>query len=216
MSGLLRTPAPAGAGAAAPPVDGSAQAAAAVTTESLVMRLVAFSALGGFAAAHWGGFVTDPPVGRMLLVLAVATGGAAALGTLSRAPIPRPAVHAAAAVIGVATLGLGLMAAGLPGRLLLPAHWGELYEGLDRGLAGAQVVDWPYDGQDPWIRLTVLLGAPALLTVCAVYMYVAIDVVYGRQYRGRMVRTVALTIGAAGIALAYRFTLFLLTLLTTR
>ena len=171
MSGLLRTPAPAGAGAAAPPVDGSAQAAAAVTTESLVMRLVAFSALGGFAAAHWGGFVTDPPVGRMLLVLAVATGGAAALGTLSRAPIPRPAVHAAAAVIGVATLGLGLMAAGLPGRLLLPAHWGELYEGLDRGLAGAQVVDWPYDGQDPWIRLTVLLGAPALLTVGAVLAF---------------------------------------------
>ena len=34
------------------------------------MRLVAFSALGGFAAAHWGAFVTDPPVGRMLLVLA--------------------------------------------------------------------------------------------------------------------------------------------------
>ena len=171
MSGLLRTPAPAGAGPAAPPLEGSAQAAAAVTTESLVMRLVAFSALGGFAAAHWGAFVADPPVGRMLLALAVATGGAAALGALARAPIPRPAVHAAGAVIGVATLTLGLMAAGLPGRLLLPAHWGELYEGLDRGLAGAQIVGWPYDGQDPWIRLTVLLGAPALLTVGAVLAF---------------------------------------------
>src|SRR3954452_3862146 len=110
MSGLLRTPAPAGAGAAAPPFDGAAEAAAAVTTESLVMRLVAFSALGGFAAAHWGAFVTEPPVGRMLLVLAVTTGGAAALGALSRAPIARPAVHAAAAVIGVVMLALGLMA----------------------------------------------------------------------------------------------------------
>ena len=171
MSGLLRTPAPAGAGGAAPPLDGSAQAVAAATPESLLLRLVAFSALGGFAAAHWGAFVVDPPVGRMLLVLAVATAGAAALGALGRAPIPRPAMHAAAAVIGVAMLALGLMAAGLPGKLLLPAHWGELYEGLDRGLAGAQIVDWPYDGQDPWIRLTVLLGAPALLTVGAVLAF---------------------------------------------
>jgi transglutaminase-like putative cysteine protease len=139
--------------------------------ESLLLRLVAFSALGGFAAAHWGAFVANPPVGRMLLVLAVATGGAAALGALARAPIPRPAVHAAAALIGVATLALGLMAAGLPGRLLVPAHWGELYDGLDRGLAGAQIVDWPYDGEDAWIRLTVLLGAPALLTVGAVLAF---------------------------------------------
>jgi transglutaminase-like putative cysteine protease len=171
MSGVLRTPAPAGAGPAAPPLDGTSHAAGAVTTESLVMRLVAFSALGGFAAAHWGAFVADPPVGRMLLVLTVATGGAAALGALPRAPIPRPAVHAAATVIGVATLTLGLMAAGLPGKLLLPAHWGELHDGLDRGLAGAQIVNWPYDGQDPWIRLTVLLGAPALLTVAAVLAF---------------------------------------------
>ena len=45
------------------------------------------------------------------------------------------------------------MAAGLPGRLLLPAHWGELADGLDRGLAGMQDVEWPYDGPDTWIRL---------------------------------------------------------------
>jgi transglutaminase-like putative cysteine protease len=171
VSGLLRTPAAAGAGGAAPPLDGSTYAAATDTTESLLLRLVAFTALGGFAAAHWGGFVTNPPVGRTLLVLVVATGGAAALGLLDRGPIPRPAVHAAAALIGVAMLALGLMAAGLPGRLLLPAHWSELYDGLDRGLAGAQIVDWPYDGADPWIRLTVLLGAPALLTVGAVLAF---------------------------------------------
>ena len=69
------------------------------------------------------------------------------------------------------TLALGLMAAGLPGRLLLPANWGELFDGLDRGLAGAQSVDWPYDGTDPWIRLTMLLGAPALLTIGAVLAF---------------------------------------------
>ena len=171
MSGLMRTPAPAGAGGAAPPLEGSARAAATSTSESLLLRLVAFTALGGFAAAHWGGFVVHPPVGRTLLLLVVATGGAAALGLLDRAPVPRPAVHAAAAVIALATLALGLMAAGLPGRLVLPAHWAELYDGLDRGLAGAQIVDWPYGGPDPWIRLTVLLGAPALLTLGAVLAF---------------------------------------------
>ena len=59
------------------------------------------------------------------------------------------------------------MAAGLPGRLLLPAHWSEFTDGLDRGLAGVQGVDWPYDGPDEWIRRTILLGAPALLTIAA-------------------------------------------------
>ena len=131
------------------------------------MRLVAFAALAAFGAAHWGLLVEDPPVGRTLLVLLVATGGAAALGLLSRAPLPRPALHALAAVIGVAMLALGLMAAGLPGRLLLPAHWSELADGLDRGLAGMQDVEWPYDGPDTWIRRTVLLGVPAVLTMAA-------------------------------------------------
>ena len=36
------------------------RAAAAVASDSLVLRLVAFSALGGFAAAHWGGLVDGP------------------------------------------------------------------------------------------------------------------------------------------------------------
>jgi hypothetical protein len=169
VSGLLRTPtpAPAGAGPAGPSLETSAHPAAAVTTESLLLRLVAFSALGGFAAAHWGALVENPPVGRTLLVLLVATGAAAVLGLLDRAPLPRPAVHALALLTALVALGLGLMAAGLPGRLLLPAGWSELFDGLDRGLAGVQSVDWPYSGPEPWIRLTTLLGAPALLTLAA-------------------------------------------------
>ena len=171
MSGVLgRTPAPAAAGA--PPIaTGSARSAAAVMRDSLSMRLIAFAALAAFAAAHWGLLVEDPPVGRTLLVLLVATGGAAALGLLPRAPLPRPALHALAVAIGLAMLGLGLMAAGLPGRLLLPAHWGEFADGLDRGLAGMQEVDWPYDGPDTWIRRSILLGVPALLTVAAMLAF---------------------------------------------
>jgi transglutaminase-like putative cysteine protease len=173
MSGLLgRTPAPAGAGGPAP-VDAGTQArsSGAVLADSLVMRLVAFSALAAFAVAHWGTLVVDAPVGRMLLVLLIATGGGAALGLLDRAPIPRAAMHAAAALAGLAMLALGLMAAGLPGRLLLPEHWSELFDGIDRGLAGVEGVEWPYSGPEEWIRLTVLLGAPALLTIASLLTF---------------------------------------------
>jgi transglutaminase-like putative cysteine protease len=166
MSGLLgRTPAPAGA---APLTPGARPISAAATSaESLVMRLVAFAALAAFATAHWGTLVEDPPLGRMLFVVLVAAGGAAVLGLLGRAPLPRAAVQAMAVLAGLVMLGLGLMAAGLPGRLLLPAHWGELFDGLDRGLAGVEGVEWPYSGPERWIRLTVLLGAPALLVIGA-------------------------------------------------
>jgi hypothetical protein len=148
VSGLLgRTPAPATAGGAAPlDTGGASRAAEAVSVDPLWMRLVAFSALAAFATAHWGTLVVDAPGGRMLLVLLIAAGGGAALGLLGRAPLPRAALHALAALIGVAILALGLMAAGLPGRLLLPAHWAELFDGIDRGLAGVEGVEWPYGG----------------------------------------------------------------------
>ena len=168
MSAFLgRTPAAATAGAPAPLRAGASASWPATVADSLVMRLVAFAALAAFATAHWGMLVEDAPVGRMLLVVLVATGGAAALGMLGRAPLPRPAVLALATLAGLATLALGLMAAGLPGRLLLPAHWSELVDGLDRGLAGVEGVEWPYDGSEPWIRLAVLLGAPAFLAIAA-------------------------------------------------
>ena len=173
MSALLgRTPAAAPAGGPAPlDTSGSARALVAAPSDSLVMRLVAFAALAAFAMAHWGTLVADAPRGRMLLVLLVVTGGGAVLALLGRAPLPRPAVHAAAAVVSVVILALSLMAVGLPGRLLLPAHWAEFFDGLDRGLAGVQGVDWPYGGPEIWIRRTVLLGAPALLTIGAVLAF---------------------------------------------
>jgi transglutaminase-like putative cysteine protease len=89
------------------------------------------------------------------------------LALLGRLSLPRWLIWALATAVGVATLLLGLMAAGLPGRLFLPEHWAELTDGLDRGLAGIQGVEWPYDGPDPWIRLTLLLGAPLLLAIAA-------------------------------------------------
>jgi protein-glutamine gamma-glutamyltransferase len=173
MSAILgRTPATAPAGGPAP-LDPArpTRSAAAVAVDSLGMRLLAFAGLAGFATAQWGMLVENSPGGRELLVVLVALGGGAVLGLLGRADLPRPAVHALAALVGIAMVALGLMAAGLPGRLLLPAHWSEFADGLDRGLAGVEGVDWPYGGPEYWIRLSVLLGAPALLTIAALLTF---------------------------------------------
>jgi protein-glutamine gamma-glutamyltransferase len=156
-------PAPASAGGA----PATAARAEAAPRDSLIVRLCTFGALAAFGAAHWMMLVEGAPVGRTLLVVLTAVGGGTVLALLGRLALPRPAILALAAFVGVATLLVGLMAAGLPGRLLLPEHWAELSDGLDRGLAGIQGVEWPYDGPDPWIRLTLLLGAPLLLAIAA-------------------------------------------------
>lgn len=164
--GRFPAPAPAGgARLAAPP--GAAAAAATGPRDSLPLRLVAFAALAAFATAHWAMLVEAAPAGRLLLVLAVATGGATLLALLGRVSLPRAVAPALAALAFLGTLLLGLMAVGLPARLLLPEQWAELADGLDRGFAGVQGVDWPYDGPDEWIRRTVLMAAPALLALAA-------------------------------------------------
>ena len=172
MSGVLgRPPATAPAGTRGIDVSGPARAATAVPVDPLPMRLLAFAALAAFGVAHWGMLVVDAPAGRLLLMLVVATAGGAVLALLGRASLPRPAVHLLALAVGIAMLGLGLMAAGLPGRLLLPSHWGELFDGLDRGLAGIQSIEWPYNGPDGWVRLSVMLGAPAFLAIASMLTF---------------------------------------------
>jgi protein-glutamine gamma-glutamyltransferase len=181
MSGTLRpAAAAAGAPAAAARPAGTAAAPAAEIRIALI-RLATFAALAFFGAAHWAALVGSPSMGRTLLVVLVAVGGGAALVLLGMAPTRRVLTRAlggrprgARALIaglglltGVATLCLGLGAAGLPLRLLGPENWSELADGLDRGLGGVQGVDWPYDGKDWWIRLTILLGAPFLLAIAA-------------------------------------------------
>jgi protein-glutamine gamma-glutamyltransferase len=137
-----------------------------------LLRLVVFAALGLFGAAHWVSFVQGPPVGRTILAVLIATGGAALLVLLGAASfrgrsLPQAAIVPAALACGVATIALGLVAIGLPLRLLTPSHWSHLFDGLDQGMTGVQTVDWPYDGADVWVRLTVLMGAPFLLGLAA-------------------------------------------------
>ncbi len=166
MSALGARPALAGHGTVPP-----AAVVSAAPADSLPLRLATFTALAGFGAGHWAGLVRDPPVGRMLLVLAVVVGGAATLAVLGRTSLPRRALLGAAAATALLTVLLALMAAGLPLRLLWPSHWTELGDGLHRGLEGVQSTDWPYQGPDEWVRLTILLGAPLLLAVSAVLAF---------------------------------------------
>ena len=181
MSGTLR-PAEATAGAPASAArPASAASARASELRVALIRLATFAALGLFGAAHWAALVGGAPFGRTLLVALVAVGGGAVLVLLGmadtrsfltgalggRARGARALIAGLALLTGFVTLCLGLGAAGLPLRLLGPENWGELSDGLDRGLGGVQGVDWPYDGKDWWIRQTILLGAPFLLAIAA-------------------------------------------------
>jgi transglutaminase-like putative cysteine protease len=141
--------------------------AAAEERDSTVLRLAAFAALAAFGVGHWWQMVLHGPAGRAVAVVAIAVAGAAFLAALSHLRLPRPAVIGLACAITLAMFVAGMAAAGLQPRLLLPRHWGELGDGLDRGLSGVRAIDWPYDGPDNWVRLTILLGAPLLLTAAA-------------------------------------------------
>lgn len=134
---------------------------------TLALRLAAFAALAGFAAAHWARMVAGPPVGALLLSVLLAAGLGVVLAALGRAPLPRPVVHAAAAAAALAFAALGLVAVGLDARLLAPGGWAELADELDRGLAGIPTVEWPYGGSERAVREAILYATPALLTLGA-------------------------------------------------
>ena len=152
---------------------GTARAAARPTeaTPAAPLRVAAFAALALFASAHWMGLVESPPVGRVLLAVLIATATAAGLAALGAASLPRGVQVAAAALAGVIGLVLALGAVGLPLRLLEPGNWGELYDGLDRGFAVVGTTDWPYRGDDTWVRLTILMGAPLFVSVAALLAF---------------------------------------------
>ncbi len=74
--------------------------------------------------------------------------GAGRAGRSGRAEAARPEGRPArrAARLGRAGSCSALAAVGLPLRMFGPRNWAELADGIDRGLAGIQSADWPYDG----------------------------------------------------------------------
>jgi len=132
-----------------------------------VVRLAAFAPLAAFAAAHWATLVFEPPLWRLAGAIAVATlcGGllvaSSRLG--SRRPLLLGARGAAVAVCAV----LALLATGLPFATIVPGGWDDLAAGIAQGFDGLGGVEWPYEGGDGWVRLTVLLAIPFVSVVTA-------------------------------------------------
>jgi transglutaminase-like putative cysteine protease len=162
MSGLA-----AAEGRLAPPSVLDAAQAVVSPRDSAVVRLAVFAAFGLFGASHWSGLIAEPHGLRAAGEVAIAVTGGAALALLPRFGLSRAATATIALVVAVLTVAAGFAAAGLELRLMLPGGWDELRDGLDRGLAGVHTVNWPYGGQDEWVRLTILLGAPLMLGVAA-------------------------------------------------
>ena len=124
-----------------------------------------FAALGGFGARCSGrGWSTDAPAGRLA---ARARSRPARPRRCSRcslaARLRRPVSSVVALAIAVAGVAGALLAIGIPGRLLLPANWGELRDGLSFGFSGVEQTELPYGGEDEWLRLALLCVAPATL-----------------------------------------------------
>lgn len=137
----------------------------------LAIRLLTFAALGTFAAGHWVALVQSPPVGGVLVAVALVTGAGALVATLSHRGLPRPVVHLVALGTVVVAGALALVAMGLPIRLLGPRNWDELSTELDRGLSGIRTVVWPYGGSEASVRLVILLGAAPLLALAAAFTF---------------------------------------------
>jgi hypothetical protein len=131
------------------------------------LQVVTFAALAAYVSSAWLGMVVHPPVGRSLLVVGIMSAAAAALSVLGVRRLPRLATYALAGAILLLAVALGALALGLPLRLIVPWHWGELAPSLDYGLGGLWRVDYPYSANSGWTRLVILLGLPPVLALAA-------------------------------------------------
>jgi len=127
------------------------------------IRLVVFAALAAFASLRFAALVTPVPTGRVVATVGVAVAVAVALSRLARGRHARPL----GAVVLVLGLAAGFAAIGVSPRLLEPAHWSALGDDVRQGLAGLDGFQWPYTGDDQWIRLSILLAIPLVATAAA-------------------------------------------------
>ena len=136
----------------------------------VALRLTAFFALAMFCAAHYSVLVADANPRRIVALVLVATAGGAALAMTNERWTGAWALPGRIA-LALVTFAAALIVTGLQARLLLPGHWDELRDGLDRGFSGLSNFTWPYEDGDPWTRLTLLLGMPLLIAPAAVLAF---------------------------------------------
>jgi transglutaminase-like putative cysteine protease len=132
------------------------------------LRLAAFAALAVLAAIQWARLVEAPPVGRIALAVLLLITGAATLVVIAARRQGQAASWALAALAALLATAAGLVAVGVPVRVLEPGGWGELGHMIGRGFAGlAGDVGYPYDGDNDWSRLVLLAGLPLGLGIAA-------------------------------------------------
>jgi protein-glutamine gamma-glutamyltransferase len=131
------------------------------------IELICFAALACVAGLRWVSLVSDPPSGRVTFAVLLATAAAAGLAAVGQLRLPRAVRGLLIGLIAACAMLLGLVLLGLPARLLLPIHWGELSSNVDRSLDGLADVPVPYAGADPWTRLVIVLAAPIVVALAA-------------------------------------------------
>jgi hypothetical protein len=124
------------------------------------IELLCFAALAAVATLQWTSLVAHPPAGRVVLAAILVTGAGALIAVIARSRASRAARWAMAAGATLAVVLACMVVVGLPARLLLPGHWGELGANVGRSLDGLADVPVPYAGADTWTRLVILLAAP--------------------------------------------------------
>jgi transglutaminase-like putative cysteine protease len=138
----------------------------ATARPALAIELPLFAALGVLAMAQWARLVEPSAADRLGPALAVACGVAVLLWAVS---FLRPGALRFLLALTIAVCGIcgALLAAGLPLHLLAPGEWPELRAHIRGGTGGIEEAQLPYGGADPWVRLTLVLGSPALVAAAA-------------------------------------------------
>jgi transglutaminase-like putative cysteine protease len=170
---------------------------ALVPDRSQLVELACFAALAALAAVQWASLVDNPPAGRVVFAVLVATGAGAALAAIARLE-PRGLRWALAAAATLVAVCAAMVVVGLPARLLLPGHWDELVHNISRSLNGVGDVPVPYSGADDWTRLVILLAAPLLAGLAAFVAFWPTR----RRVAGRIVALVLL-VGLYLVAVAW-------------
>jgi len=144
--------------------------AGARTWRPPTLAIVAFAALALLAGLRFAALLANPPVLRVLGVVAAATAGGAALSATRGLP-RRLGLAATVRMVIVALIAyLSLRAAGSPAGLLWPWRWAHLARELGRGLDGMNGL-WPYKGELAQARMAVMFALPAAIVPAAVLAF---------------------------------------------
>ncbi len=140
---------------------------------ALATEFALFAALGAFGLWQWSRLVAEPPLGRLVAALAIICAAALVVQLLVRSPIQRGVERVVSASLLVVATGAAMVVVGLEASLLAPGNWAELIDEISRGLAGIEDTTLPYADGDDAIRLTLLLGVPALLGLAAALAFLS-------------------------------------------